>query len=183
MIKVWYNLCTPRCGFIKSFGKGDECEIVETESGEGEWEWRGCLRVETEWEWLGEWERRESGEVLHESERLREAWESTLGESERVSESGETLFLKKPYTKSSLRDLVSRWESTRISHSLVLCFTCPFQIDSDRWLACNVNTDSSTRPGCTWSICPAFATAILHKSDKQLACNRHYLKQKQKKKI
>ena len=128
MIKVWYNLCTPRCGFIKSFGKGDECEIVETESGEGEWEWRGCLRVETEWEWLGEWERCESGEVLRESERLREAWESSLGESERVSESGETLFLKKPYTKSSLRDLVSRWESTRISHSLVLCFTCPFQI-------------------------------------------------------
>ena len=34
--------------------------------------------------------------------------------------------------------------------------------------------------GCACSICPAFATIILHKNDKQLACNRHYWKQKQK---
>ena len=63
---------------------------------------------------------------------------------------------------------------------LVLCFTCPFQIASNRWLGCNVNTDSSMGPGCAWSICSAFATAILHKNDNQLACNRHYWKKKQK---
>ena len=64
--------------------------------------------------------------------------------------------------------------------SLVLCFTCPFQIASNWWLGCNVNTDSSMGPGCAWSICSAFATAILHKNDNQLACNRHYWKKKNK---
>ena len=51
---------------------------------------------------------------------------------------------------------------------LVLCFTCPFQIASNWWLAYNINTDSSMGPGCAWSIFPAFAAAILHKNDKQL---------------
>ena len=64
--------------------------------------------------------------------------------------------------------------------SLVLCFTCPFQITSDRWLACNFNTDVSMGPGCAWLIYPAFAVAILHKNDKQLTRTRHYWKQKQK---
>ena len=64
MIRVWYNLYTPHCGFTKSFNKGDECEIVETESGdwvreEGEWEWRGWVREVLRgsmWEWDSEWE-------------------------------------------------------------------------------------------------------------------------------
>ena len=52
--------------------------------------------------------------------------------------------------------------------SLVLCFTCPFQIASDRCLSCCDNTNLSMGPGCVQSICPAFAAAILHKNDKQL---------------
>ena len=51
---------------------------------------------------------------------------------------------------------------------LVLCFTCPFQIASDRCSTCRVNAESSKGPGCTWSICPTFAAAILRKNDKQL---------------
>ena len=65
---------------------------------------------------------------------------------------------------------------------LVLCFTCPFQIASDRWVSYNFNTDVSIGPSCVWSIRPAFATAILHKNDKQLARNRHDSKKKQKQK-
>ena len=64
--------------------------------------------------------------------------------------------------------------------SLVLCFTCPFQIAFNRWLACNFNTVWTMGPGYAWSIYPAFAAAILHKNDKQLARNRHYWKQNQK---
>ena len=64
----WRNLklCTPCCGFIKSFGEGDECEIVEIE-----------------WE-NSEWER------LRFSVRVR-AWDCLLCVRERVSESGECL--------------------------------------------------------------------------------------------
>ena len=58
--------------------------------------------------------------------------------------------------------------------SVVLCFTYPFQIASDQWVGYCVNTNLSMGPGCGWSICPAFAATILHKNDKQLACNRHY---------
>ena len=63
---------------------------------------------------------------------------------------------------------------------LVLHFTCPFQIASDRWLACCVNTDVSMGPGSAWLIRLAFATTILQKNDKQLARNRYHWKQKQK---
>ena len=51
---------------------------------------------------------------------------------------------------------------------LVLCFTCPFQIASDRWSTYKLNTVSLMGPSCAWSICPTFAAAILHKNDKQL---------------
>ena len=65
---------------------------------------------------------------------------------------------------------------------LLLCCTCPFQITSDRWVGCNFNTDMSIGPGCVWSIRPAFAAAILHKNDKQLARNRHDSKKTKKQK-
>ena len=65
--------------------------------------------------------------------------------------------------------------------SLVLCFTCPFQIVSNRWVSYNFNIDMSIGPGCVWSIRPALAAAILHKNDKQLACNRHNWKKKKQK--
>ena len=51
---------------------------------------------------------------------------------------------------------------------LVLCFTYSFQIAFDRCSVCRVNTESSMGPGYAWSIYPVFATAILHKNDKQL---------------
>ena len=69
---------------VETFGKGDECEIVETESGD----W---VREE------GQWERRLK--VLCESERVSESVRLVYVRK-RVSESGElqweTLILKKP---------------------------------------------------------------------------------------
>ena len=49
-VEILSKLYTPRCGFIKSFVKGDECEIDwwekrVSESGEGEWERRWSVRV------------------------------------------------------------------------------------------------------------------------------------------
>ena len=69
---------------VETFGKGDECEIVETESGD----W---VREE------GQWERRLK--VLCESERVSESVRLVYVRN-RVSESGELqwemLILKKP---------------------------------------------------------------------------------------
>ena len=69
---------------VETFGEGDECEIVETESGD----W---VREE------GQWERRLK--VLCESERVSESVRLVCVRK-RVSESGElqweTLILKKP---------------------------------------------------------------------------------------
>ena len=47
-------------------------------------------------------------------------------------------------------------------------------------MGCNFNTNLSIGPGCVWSIRPAFAAAILHKNDKQLARNRQDSKKKKK---
>ena len=62
--------------------------------------------------------------------------------------------------------IINAWTLVK---DLVLRFTCPFQIASDRWLGCCVNTDLSMGPGSAYLIRPAFAAGILHKNDKQLA--------------
>ena len=94
------------CGFIKSFGESDECEIVETESGE----W---VRVERVSESRGVWEFLVSltYEIWISSMKssLKDSVSRWLPREPATSFLGNTKMLKDLVYKLSLRDLISRW--------------------------------------------------------------------------